>query len=165
VNFNATYGSGFVTGHFGFDDVTIAGLAVKNVQVAAATAGFLPANDLFDGILGLAFAPLTSEHVGIDLLKDDSTTRTNYEPIILKTFKQNLTSPSFAFAPKRNGTDGFLSFGGPPPVPTVGRTAVTDILKVNFRDTPLHIRTEKSEYMWLMHCCYLVHQQAATKPS
>jgi hypothetical protein len=44
---------------------------------------------------------------------------------------EGLTLPTFSFAPQRNGSNGYLAFGGVPPVNTTGPTAAVPIITVS----------------------------------
>jgi hypothetical protein len=130
VHLNITYGIGAVSGRFGFEDITIAGLTVRNAQVGSVNGAFFSANNA-SGLLGMGFPVLTSEFPGTDPTKNDPATVENYLPLFFKMVHQNLTSPMFSMAPDRNGSNGLLAFGGVPPVNTTGKTATAPILTVS----------------------------------
>lgn len=128
VNFFAEYGTGYVSGIFGFENITIANITMPNAQVALADKAYFPVNG--SGIFGLAFPGLTSEYAGTDVSADGAANSLTYAPAFYKMFNKGGVSPTFSFAPQRNGSDGYLTFGGIPPVATTGRTAAVPILTV-----------------------------------
>jgi hypothetical protein len=129
MNFNATYGTGIVAGTFGWEDITIAGLTVHNAQVASVTKAHY--NTGLAGLFGLAFSSLTHEYPGNDPSQNAASDYQTYAPVFYKMVNQNLSLPTFSFAPQRNGNNGYLAFGGVPPVNTTGKTASTPILSVS----------------------------------
>lgn len=130
VNFNITYGSGILAGKFGWEDITIANITVKDAQVAVVDRAYFT----FDtsGLFGLAFASLTSEYPGSDPTKNDKTHYMTYEPVFYKMVDQHLSLPTFSFAPDRDGPNGYFSVGGIPPVNTTGKTVSASILTVSY---------------------------------
>ena len=118
-----------MSGAFGFEDITIAGLTVPNAQVALVDQAYFATN--VSGLFGLAFSGLTSEYPGTDTSKDTSTNYINYETVFYKMVDEGLTLPTFTFAPQRNGSNGYLAFGGVPPVNTTGPTAAVPIITVS----------------------------------
>lgn len=129
MNFNTSYGTGIVAGTFGWEDITIAGITVRNAQVASVTEAYFPTS--VSGLFGLAFSSLTGEWPGNDPSKNVKGEYQTYEPVFYKMVNQKLSLPTFSFAPQRNGDNGYLSFGGIPPVNTTGKTASTAILSVS----------------------------------
>merc|ERR1712065_121492 len=83
-SFQITYGSGFVSGNVGQDDVTIAGLRVKNVQFGAVSSaqGFNGAG--IDGLMGLAYSSISSDDM---------------PPVFDDIVAQNLVSQNFFSTP------------------------------------------------------------------
>ncbi|KAE8143530.1 aspartic peptidase domain-containing protein [Aspergillus pseudotamarii] len=134
VHFNLTYGTGSVIGTYGWEDITIAGVTVHNAQVASATKAYFPVRGI-SGIFGLAFSSVTSEWPGDDPSKDSGDMYMNYEPVFYRMVRQKLSLPTFSFAPERNGSNGYLAFGGIPPVNTTGKTGSTAILSTQVTGT------------------------------
>jgi hypothetical protein len=83
------------------------------------------------GLFGLAFSGLTSEYPGTNISKDTLSNYINYETVFYKMVDEQLTLPTFSFAPERNGSNGYLAFGGVPPVNTTGPTAAVPIITVS----------------------------------
>jgi hypothetical protein len=129
VNFNITYGSGILTGKFGWEDITIANVTVKDAQVAVVDQAYF--TFVVSGLFGLAFASLTSEFPGSDPTKNNPTHYMTYEPVFYKMVDQHLSLPTFSFAPDRDGPNGYFSVGGISPVNTTGKTASASILTVS----------------------------------
>ncbi|KAJ5753155.1 aspartic peptidase domain-containing protein [Penicillium odoratum] len=134
VNFNATYGSASVAGTYGWEDITIAGITVHNAQVASVTEAYFQQTGV-SGLFGLAFSSLTKEWPGNDPSKNIMGEGQNYEPVFYKMVNQKSSLPTFSFAPERNGNNGYLAFGGIPPVNTTGKTASTPILTTQVKET------------------------------
>ncbi|KAF7182520.1 hypothetical protein CNMCM7691_002091 [Aspergillus felis] len=126
VNFNISYGTGILAGKFGWEDITIANITVKDAQVAVVDQAYF--NFDVSGLFGLAFASLTSEFPGNDPTKDIKSHYMTYEPVFYKMVDQHLSLPTFSFAPDRDGPNGYFAVGGIPPVNTTGKTASASIL-------------------------------------
>ncbi|GIJ85100.1 hypothetical protein Asppvi_003955 [Aspergillus pseudoviridinutans] len=126
VNFNISYGTGILAGKFGWEDITIANITVKDAQVAVVDQAYF--NFDVSGLFGLAFASLTSEFPGNDPTKNIKTHYMTYEPVFYKMVDQHLSLPTFSFAPDRDGPNGYFAVGGIPPVNTTGKTASASIL-------------------------------------
>merc|ERR1711916_282380 len=98
-SFQITYGSGFVSGNVGQDDVTIAGLRVKNVQFGAVSSaqGFNGAG--IDGLMGLAYSSISSDDM---------------PPVFDDIVAQNLVSQNLfsMFLSSEVSQPGELIFGG-----------------------------------------------------
>lgn len=133
MNFNITYSTGILAGKFGWEDITIANVTVKDAQVAVVDQAYFQ----FDvsGLFGLAFSSLTNEYPGSDPTKDVKTHYMNYEPVFYKMVDQHLSLPTFSFAPDRDGPNGYFSVGGIPPVNTTGKTASASILTVSYHSS------------------------------
>ncbi|GFF34580.1 probable aspartic-type endopeptidase AFUA_3G01220 [Aspergillus udagawae] len=126
VNFNISYSTGILAGKFGWEDITIANITVKDAQVAVVDQAYFNFN--VSGLFGLAFASLTSEFPGNDPTKNIKTHYMTYEPVFYKMVDQHLSLPTFSFAPDRDGPNGYFAVGGIPPVNTTGKTASASIL-------------------------------------
>lgn len=129
MNFHAAYGTGLLAGKMGWEDITIANVTVNEAKVSIITQAYF--NMDVSGLVGLAFASLTSEYPGEDPSKNTGNDYMNYEPVFYKMVDQHLSLPTFSFAPDRNGPNGYFAVGGIPPVKTVGKTASTPILTVS----------------------------------
>lgn len=122
-------GGSFVTGVFGYETVSIAGLQLSQQEVAAVSAAFFSGDNVTSGITGFDFPTGTSEYFGTNVSADNRTDPTShrpYSPIINSIFfVENLTAPLFSLSLSRNpsvfGVGGYLSIGGipDPSMPTV----------------------------------------------
>jgi hypothetical protein len=83
------------------------------------------------GILGLAFPGLTNQYASTSVSDNAQSNYLTYENFFCQMVGNHLTLPTFSFAPERNGSNGYLAFGGVPPVNTTRVTAVTQILTVS----------------------------------
>lgn len=116
-NFNIEYGDGeFLTGIFGTEQVTIAGITVKNQQVALANYAGWYGDGIASGILGLAFPALTSAYAGNDPSHDSQATEIPYNPIFTNMYTEGNVAPMFSLAINRGNIPGLMAFGGLPPV-------------------------------------------------
>ncbi|KAH8816033.1 aspartic peptidase domain-containing protein [Xylogone sp. PMI_703] len=133
VNFNITYGGGqFLTGTFGIENVSIAGLQVRQ-QVAIVDQAGWEGDRETSGIIGLAFPALTDQYAGTDPTVDstDLAPQIPYCPLFQTMVDQGLVADLFSLVILRNkkGPAGYLSFGGLPPIK----------FKQNFTSTPILI--------------------------
>lgn len=79
VNFNITYGDGeFLSGIFGYEEVTLAGITV-NQTVPVVTLAAWEGDDTTSGLLGLAYAGITSEYNGT--VPTNDSVQIQYDPI------------------------------------------------------------------------------------
>jgi len=125
TNFNISYGDGeFVTGRFGYADITVAGIKVPHQQAALGNYAYWNGDGISSGLLGLAYASITSQYAGSDPTKDGQ--RVEYDPIFTTMYKDNLSSPSFSLAIERN-VGGYLAFGGIPPLNITSEFAAAPI--------------------------------------
>lgn len=111
TDFRIMYVSGeFMRGRFGYEDVEIAGITVRQQQVALVTLAYTNFGGALGGVLGLGFPLLTSDPSGV---------RKRYDPIVTTMIKQGAVSePMFSVALSRNfsSSESFIAFGGMPPV-------------------------------------------------
>ncbi|KAF2395913.1 acid protease [Trichodelitschia bisporula] len=133
-NFNITYGDGeFVTGDMGYKDVTIAGLTASHQEVALGTYAYWNGDSISSGLLGLAYAAITSAYAGT--VPSQDTTQEPYSPVFTTMYTQNVTSPMFSLALQRGANAGYLALGGLPPVTVSGSWARAPILQSVVRRT------------------------------
>lgn len=113
--FTRTYGDGtFVSGYFGFDDVTIGGVTVKHQQIAIVNNTYWYGDGKISGMLGLAYPLMTGLGSVVDA----------YDPIFTTMWKTGEILPLFTLALSRDDEgrnvtkeeSSFLAFGGLPPV-------------------------------------------------
>ena len=110
-----------VTGIYGNDTVTLAGIAVQNQQIAVADhASKFYGNDVTSGYIGLAFPSATSAYAGSD--PSNTTEPITYNPILTNLFSKGYVAPVFSLAIERSSitsgvaAGGLLAIGGLPPV-------------------------------------------------
>lgn len=122
-NFGVKYGAGIAQGNMGFEEVTLAGMTVRNQEVGFANKTTPLGDGVSCGLVGLAYPGLTSAHPGNDT---DNTTlvynRLPYTPLLFNMAQQGVIDPFFSIALARtpqnssSGFGGYLSLGGLPPV-------------------------------------------------
>ncbi|KAL8665996.1 MAG: hypothetical protein Q9202_001733 [Teloschistes flavicans] len=130
-NFNILYGDGEkLTGIVGTEDVTLAGLTVKNQEVALINYAAWTGDNSTSGVIGLAFPSITSSFNGSDPLKDTPADALEYTPLFTNMYQQGQIAPVFSLAIARGeGSGGFLALGGLPPVQHDQYFASTPMLK------------------------------------
>lgn len=143
VNFNISYGDGeFVTGDFGAEDITIAGITVpqqtvsyldrmpfphtNTTEAALGTFAYWNGDNISSGLIGLAYPSITSQYSGSDPHRNNRTSQNEYDPIFTTMYKTGLSSAMFSMALERD-TGGYMAFGGLPPVNYTGDFASTPI--------------------------------------
>ena len=116
-NFNITYGDGeFLTGIFGLETVTLAGITVDGQQVAIVKSAAWDGDGISSGLLGLAFPSLTSAYADTDPNADSDSNQIEYNPIFTNMYQEGDVPPLFSFAIERGDFGGYLALGGLPPV-------------------------------------------------
>ncbi|KKA26182.1 hypothetical protein TD95_003758 [Thielaviopsis punctulata] len=137
VHFQTRYGSGErVSGPMGWSDLGVAGMTVRRQQVGLANETFWYGNNVTNGILGMAYAALTSGYEGYDSASSPGQRQT-YRPFFSSMVSQGLVSPVFAVALSKEEEGGVIGWGG---LPTLDWTAVsiasTDILIASVSNFP-----------------------------
>jgi len=122
--FSIGYGDGeFLTGIFGYENVTLAGLSVNTTVPVVNYAGWYGDGET-SGLLGLAYPGITSAY--------SNTTNESivYDPIFFTLYKEGLIAPLFSLAIERDlsGPAGYLALGGVPSVDFVPDFTSTPIL-------------------------------------
>lgn len=136
-NFDIEYGDGeFLTGVFGYENVTVAGITVDQQQVALVNYSYWDGDGVSSGLMGLAYPLLTSAYAGTDPSADSEDTQVVYNPIITTLIDEGLIEPVFSLALDRNSDSGYLALGGLPPVNYTGAFATTPIKIVEIYDWP-----------------------------
>jgi hypothetical protein len=117
-NFNISYGDGeFLTGVFGNEAVTLAGITVEEQQVAIVNKAAWSGDNVSSGLVGLAYPNITSAYAGDDPTKDGYTTNDiQYNPIFTNMYTQGSIPPMFSVAINRGNNTGLFAIGGLPPV-------------------------------------------------
>ncbi|OQV07519.1 hypothetical protein CLAIMM_11942 [Cladophialophora immunda] len=122
--FGVQYGAGIASGVLAHEDVTLAGIKVKNAIIGVANSSTPMGDGVNSGLLGLAYPALTSGHPAN--VTDNTTyfyNRITYNPLLFIMHQQGLIDPYFSLALARtpqnatSGFGGYLSLGGLPPVP------------------------------------------------
>ncbi|TVY85672.1 putative aspartic-type endopeptidase, partial [Lachnellula willkommii] len=112
-------------GGFGTEQVTVAGITVKQQQIGVVTQAKWTGDGVTSGLMGLAYPGITNAYKG-------NHTQTLYDPLFTSMFKQKLIPHNyFSLIIERDlsGPAGYLSFGG---VPNIAFTQ-------NFTATPIII--------------------------
>ena len=147
-NFNIEYGDGeTLNGVLGYEDVTVAGITVKNQEVALVNYAFWQGDGVSSGLIGLAYPALTSAFAGNDPANDNLTDNIEYSPIFTTMVNQSLLSaPQFSLAIERSpSAGGYIAFGGLPNVSFTQDFTSTPISVVNLVDEP-NAQTQYSFY-------------------
>ncbi|KAL8716451.1 MAG: hypothetical protein Q9220_000358 [cf. Caloplaca sp. 1 TL-2023] len=123
-NFQIKYGDGeSLTGILGTEDVTLAGITVRNQEVGIVNYTAWNGDNSSSGLIGLSFPAITSAFNGTDPELNTPSEEINYTPLFTSMYQQGLVEPFFSLAIFRtdalfpdNGFGGFLALGGLPPV-------------------------------------------------
>ncbi len=116
-NFNISYADGEVlTGIVGTERVTLAGITVKNQQVAVVDLAAWFGDGISSGLVGLSFPILTSAYKGTDPTLDSKATQVQYNPIFTNMYSEGYVAPIFSLAIHRGTSGGVMALGGLPPV-------------------------------------------------
>ena len=113
-NFQVNFAGGeSLLGTFGREQVTVAGITVKNQQIALVDQAEWFGDGATSGVLGLAFPAFTNAFLGNDFTKQ--TPQKIYNPVFTNMYTEGFVAPLFSIALDRN-TGGQLAIGGLPPV-------------------------------------------------
>ncbi len=116
-NFNISYADGEVlTGIVGTERVTLAGIEVKNQQVAVVDYAAWFGDGISSGLVGLSFPILTSAYTGSNPTLDSKATQVVYNPIFTNMYSEGRVAPLFSLAIDRGTSGGVMAIGGLPPV-------------------------------------------------
>ncbi len=116
-NFNISYADGEVlTGIIGIERVKLAGITVKNQQVAVVDHAAWFGDGVSSGLVGLSFPILTSAYRGTDPTLDSKATQAVYNPIFTNIYSEGNVAPLFSLAIDRGTSGGVMAIGGLPPV-------------------------------------------------
>ena len=135
----------FVTGIFGFQDVTLAGVTV-NQQIAIVDQAAWQGDGVSSGLIGLAYPSITSAYQGTDPTQDSGLKQLQYNPIFTTMVVDELVKPVFSLAIERGDFGGYLTLGGLPPVTFVHR----------FAHTPIQILTLKAYGLLTQYSFYTI---------
>jgi len=115
-NFHVRYTDGeTLTGVFGTERVTVAGITVDNQQIALVDQAAWNGDGVSSGVLGLAFPAATKAFAGTNAQNDIASTQKQYNPIFTNMYSEGHVAPLFSIAMDRSG-GGLLAIGGLPPV-------------------------------------------------
>ena len=116
-NFNISYADGeFLTGILGTERVTLAGIEVRNQEIAIVDYAAWLGDGTSSGLIGLAFPSLTSAYAGNDPKVDSKASQIQYNPIFTNMYKQGNVPSMFSLAINRVNNTGLMAIGGIPPV-------------------------------------------------
>ena len=116
-NFNISYAdSEVLTGIVGTERVTLAGITVKNQQIALVDNAAWFGDGISSGLVGLSFPILTSAYKGTDPTLDSKATQVVYNPIFTNMYSEGHVAPLFSLAIDRGTSGGLMAIGGLPPV-------------------------------------------------
>ncbi|QIW98964.1 hypothetical protein AMS68_004482 [Peltaster fructicola] len=118
-NFNVSYGSGeFVVGETGLMNISIAGIAIAQQEIALIDSAYWLGDNTTTGIVGLAYEALTSSYKGDDPTQDNpDSDLVEYSPIVQTALDRSLFSVfSMALERGNDTVGGYLALGGLPPV-------------------------------------------------
>ncbi|KAL9131294.1 MAG: hypothetical protein Q9217_000729 [Psora testacea] len=115
-NFDVSYTDGeTLRGTFGTEDVTVAGIQVKDQQIALVDYAAWYGDTVTSGLLGLAFPAATKAFSGNNYRLNSVATQKIYNPIFTNMWQEGYVAPLFSVALDRN-QGGLLAIGGLPPV-------------------------------------------------
>lgn len=136
-NFNITYADlEVVTGIEGIEEVTLAGITVKNQQVGVVDVAAWNGDGVSSGLIGLAFPSITSAFVGTDPSQDSRNNTITYNPIFTNMYTEGDVAPVFSLALTRgNASGGFLAIGGLPQVAHSNRFASSPLQVLTMHNT------------------------------
>lgn len=115
-NFHIAYSDGeSLDGTFGTEHVTVAGIEVKNQQIAIVNQAAWNGDSVSSGLLGLAFPADTHAFTGSNSNADSASNQKLYNPLFTNMYTEGQVAPLFSLALDRTG-GGYLAIGGLPPV-------------------------------------------------
>ena len=115
-NFQVTYTNGeTLRGTFGTEEVTVAGIRVREQQIALVNNAAWYGDTVTSGLLGLAFPAATKAFAGNDFRNNSIATQRIYDPIFTSMYTKGHVAPLFSVALDRD-EGGLLAIGGLPPV-------------------------------------------------
>ncbi|KAL1860649.1 hypothetical protein VTK73DRAFT_7223 [Phialemonium thermophilum] len=137
----------YIGGAAGYDDVTIAGLTVKKQQILLANEAMWAGDGVTSGYLGLGYPLGTQVFSSSDptYAYPGSPTHRKYDPVFTSMYKQGLVDPVFSIAMNRTSGEGWLAFGGLPPVEHEDDYARAAIRPIEIDNSPA-TKTENTYY-------------------
>lgn len=148
LEFDIQYGDGeYLTGTFGTDNVTLAGLTVSQ-QIAVVDSAAWNGDGVTSGLLGLAYPAmyvLNSQHANLPIpLTVQSTSayqgngQVEYDGIITTLSNEGLIDSLFSIVIERDleGDAGYLALGGVPPIAFTQNFTATPIIVTSIEGYP-----------------------------
>ena len=112
-NFNISYADGeTLSGIMAYENLTIAGIALSQQEIALIENAAWYGDGYSSGLMGLAYATLTSAYYGDNPRADTPGNTDEYNPPLTTMFASNLTSPVFSLALRRPSSHSGFSPGG-----------------------------------------------------
>lgn len=120
-NFNITYSDGErLTGDMAYETITLAGITVVMQEFAVVDYAAWFGDGYSAGLVGFAYATLTSAYKGSDPSQDQRGGKIMYNPLFTSMYNLSLIAPVFSLAIDRDPNNGgILALGGIPDVPIV----------------------------------------------
>lgn len=116
-NYEQTYTDGeYLFGAYGKEQVTVAGVTVKEQQIAAIQSANWNGDGVSSGVLGLGFPGNTQAYSGTSQVSDTADAKIQYSPFFTSATAGGSVAPLFCLALSRDATGGMLAIGGLPPV-------------------------------------------------
>lgn len=116
-NFEFSYTDGeYLFGPYGKEQVTVAGVTVKDQQIATVQSANWNGDGVSSGVLGLGFPGNTGAYSGASQISDGPDTHIQYNPFFTSATTEGSVAPLFSLALSRDATGGMLAIGGLPPV-------------------------------------------------
>ena len=144
----------------GYTDVTVAGLKVYKQEVALVSEAYWNGDELTSGLIGFAYASITSAFIGDNATLDNANVtgkatgdQAPYSPVVQTMISQGLNPPLFSLALMRSAGDsdnsagGYVALGGLPPVAFNPVFASTPIEIVGTSRSP----SSRNSWSWLVY--------------
>ncbi|KAF2718426.1 acid protease [Polychaeton citri CBS 116435] len=117
-NFNVSYADGeFLNGDMASERMTFAGITVPQQKFGVVDRAAWYGDGYSSGLIGFAYRSITSAYQGGTPSRDIRGQAVPYDPLFVSMYKQNLTTPLFSMAIRRDDSDGgLMGIGGIPDV-------------------------------------------------
>lgn len=136
-NLNIGYADGEqLSGSMGFESFTMAGITVPNQPFGLVDYAGWYGDNYSSGLVGLAYASLTSAYSGTDPSQDQAGTQQFYNPLFVNMYTNEGVPSMFSLAIDRDTNNGgVLALGGIPDVPHSPVFVNTPIISVGVNAT------------------------------
>lgn len=115
-NFEIGYADGeTLSGGLAYATVTLAGITVHNQTIGVVDDATWYGDGVSSGLIGLAYAALTSAFEGTNVTADSRSTQVEYNPIFTNMYTQGSVESLFTLMLERDGGNSTLTLGGLPP--------------------------------------------------